>query len=105
MSSKSTTDMVGAALVGGAIGAGLALLFAPRSGKETRERIQEGAANIKNEAGAKLLQAKGLKSRVTTAARNTVKTAKSEFHDTKAELQKPSRRRQSPVLSAWEEEV
>lgn len=30
-------------LVGGAIGAGLALLFAPASGNETRRRIKDGA--------------------------------------------------------------
>ena len=36
---KST--MVAAFLIGGLVGAGIALLTAPRSGKETREKIKE----------------------------------------------------------------
>ena len=34
-------------LLGGAIGAGLALLYAPASGEETRRRIREGADKAK----------------------------------------------------------
>lgn len=34
-------------MLGGAIGAGLALLYAPTSGEETRRRIREGAENAK----------------------------------------------------------
>ena len=36
-------NMVLAFLAGGAIGAGLALLFAPATGAETRKRLKEGA--------------------------------------------------------------
>lgn len=35
-------------LSGAALGAGLALLFAPQSGKETREKIKDVAADVKD---------------------------------------------------------
>ncbi len=42
---------VGAAfLVGGAIGAAIALLYAPQSGRETRKDIKRTARRVKNEA-------------------------------------------------------
>ena len=42
---------VGAAfLIGGAIGAAIALLYAPQSGRETRKDIQRTARRVKNEA-------------------------------------------------------
>jgi gas vesicle protein len=37
-------------LLGGAVGAGLALLFAPLSGRETRERIKDLAEEVKEKA-------------------------------------------------------
>ncbi|MGQ9630406.1 MAG: YtxH domain-containing protein [bacterium] len=36
-------------LVGLAVGAGLALLFAPRSGRETQERIKESIEDLRSE--------------------------------------------------------
>ncbi len=42
---------VGAAfLIGGAIGAAIALLYAPQSGRETRKDIRRTARRVKNEA-------------------------------------------------------
>jgi gas vesicle protein len=42
---------VGAAfLIGGAIGAAVALLYAPQSGRETRKDIKRTARRVKNEA-------------------------------------------------------
>lgn len=35
-------------LLGGAIGAGIALLYAPASGEETRKRIRDGVEKTKN---------------------------------------------------------
>lgn len=37
-------------LLGGLVGAGVALLFAPKSGKETREQIRELADEVKGKA-------------------------------------------------------
>jgi len=37
-------------LLGGVVGAGLALLFAPLSGRETRERIRDLAEEVKEKA-------------------------------------------------------
>lgn len=44
---SATTNSVLAFLLGGAIGAGLALLYAPTSGEETRKRIREGVGRIR----------------------------------------------------------
>lgn len=41
---------VAAFLWGGIIGAGLALLLAPRSGEETREELQRGARRLRDQA-------------------------------------------------------
>lgn len=37
-------------LAGGLIGAGLALIFAPQSGKKTRKQIREFAEDVKEQA-------------------------------------------------------
>ncbi len=44
---NSGTNSVLAFLIGGAIGATLALLYAPESGEETRKRIREGVGKMK----------------------------------------------------------
>jgi len=46
---KNNGKMIGGAfLLGGAIGAAVALLYAPKSGKETRKDISRAARGIKN---------------------------------------------------------
>ncbi len=45
--------------IGGVIGAGVALLFAPKSGRETRELIKEKAETVKEKAGSYAEQVKG----------------------------------------------
>jgi gas vesicle protein len=45
-------------LLGGVVGAGLALLFAPQSGRETREKIRELADDVKGKATDYAHQAK-----------------------------------------------
>ena len=47
---KDTTKIVGAFLVGGLIGASVALLYAPKSGRETRGDISKAARRIKNKS-------------------------------------------------------
>jgi len=46
-------------LLGSAVGAGLALLLAPQSGRETREKIRELAEDAKNKASTYADQIKG----------------------------------------------
>ncbi len=46
----NATKIGGAFLLGGVIGAVIALLYAPRSGKETRKDISKTARRIKNNA-------------------------------------------------------
>ncbi len=47
---NSKGDILLSFLIGGAVGAGVALLFAPRSGRETRERIKNWAGEWKSKA-------------------------------------------------------
>jgi gas vesicle protein len=47
---KNTTKIAGAFLLGGLIGASVALLYAPKSGRETREDISKTARRIKNKS-------------------------------------------------------
>ena len=47
---KNTTKIAGAFLLGGLIGASVALLYAPKSGRETREDISKTAKRIKNKS-------------------------------------------------------
>ncbi len=70
--SKGT--MVAAFLVGGLVGAGIALLTAPRSGKETREKIKE----LTEDAKEKILSvAEDAKHRI----QDTVKHGKDVVHE------------------------
>jgi gas vesicle protein len=43
---NGTGKFLGGLLIGGAIGAALGILFAPRSGKETRQMLKESVAGI-----------------------------------------------------------
>ncbi|MGO9014535.1 MAG: YtxH domain-containing protein [Dissulfurispiraceae bacterium] len=45
-------------LLGGMVGAGLALLLAPQSGPETRKKIMDIADDVKEKAGEYVAQAK-----------------------------------------------
>jgi gas vesicle protein len=45
-------------LMGGVVGAGLALLMAPQSGMETRQKIKEMADDVKDKAGGYVDQTK-----------------------------------------------
>jgi gas vesicle protein len=51
--------MIFSFFLGGLIGAGVALLFAPKSGKETREKIKELAVEAKDKAEEVIEQVKG----------------------------------------------
>ncbi len=97
MAERSDANVLGATLLGGILGAGLAVLFAPRSGKETRERINHGIDQAKD-------QSKELKDRLSNVVRNTGRKAASEVKEAKNDLT-TNDRRSSNMMSAWEEEV
>jgi gas vesicle protein len=104
-----------APLLAGIVGAGLALLFAPRSGKETREKIQEQAKDLQQqvEEGMKsareslshsIQEAQDLKDRITIALSDSrEQSRKREEELERSNAMTPAS--QSPVLSTWEEEV
>ena len=58
MSQRDNSALVGMGLLAGLAGAGLALLLAPRSGRDTREKIHESAANMKRQSESELSAAK-----------------------------------------------
>ena len=65
--------------IGGVIGAGVALLFAPKSGRETRQLIKDTAENVKGKAGEYAGQAKNM-------ASSAVEKGKGLFQEKKAAL-------------------
>lgn len=58
-SGYSASSVLLSFLLGGLAGAGLALLFAPKSGQETRERLRELAEEAKEKAEGYVGQVKG----------------------------------------------
>ncbi len=55
-----TTEKIGWLLIGAAIGAGVALLYAPKSGKETRKYLRKKAENARDsivETGEQIYEA------------------------------------------------
>ncbi len=50
---KDERKVLGAFLIGGILGAGFALLFAPQSGEKTRKDISKFAKRVKNDATEK----------------------------------------------------
>jgi gas vesicle protein len=72
-------------------------MFAPRSGKETRQKIQEGVSDMKHQASDKI-------DRLNSKIRKTGRKAKTEMQELNSKTARRSKQ-QSPVLTAWEEEV
>lgn len=54
---KESGAGAGAFLLGALVGAGLALLFAPRSGEETRKELEERARDLKSSAEERVREA------------------------------------------------
>ncbi|MDQ1330828.1 MAG: hypothetical protein QG578_1093 [Thermodesulfobacteriota bacterium] len=66
-----TGSLVASFLLGGIVGAGIAILLAPQSGRETREKIKEYAESVKEKAVESVQRVKGVleeKKSVLTAA-------------------------------------
>jgi gas vesicle protein len=81
MQRTSTSEYLTSFMVGGLIGAGVALLFAPRSGRETREligdRVRDGAA-----------RGRELKAELAEAGREVVDQASSFVERQRQSLQR-----------------
>ncbi|MBK6541441.1 MAG: YtxH domain-containing protein [Flavobacteriales bacterium] len=68
-------------LAGAAIGATLGILFAPRSGKETRDRMARGAADAKDDLDEMIDKARSEWSRAKGKAADTASMTKEEVSD------------------------
>src|SRR5699024_9622542 len=57
----NTKDFMVGTLIGGLVGASLALLFAPKSGRELRRQLNDGAVGVAHRAGVRkdIAQVKG----------------------------------------------
>lgn len=80
MSNERTNGLLGF-LAGAAVGATLGVLFAPRSGKETRERIANKAGGMKDELDEFIDQARGEWSKAKGKASDAATMTKDEVTD------------------------
>jgi gas vesicle protein len=83
MSDNTGSKMFFSFLTGAALGAGLALLFAPQSGKETRKQIKDLSdklsSEVKDEAEKIGSKVKYEVDRIGEKARNVIDDAKETF--------------------------
>jgi len=90
--SSAGTTLVGFAL-GAVVGAGLALLLAPESGKKTRQRIASTAQRWSKSAGHTLDQARGAVTGLGTDAKSALKAGQDSFlHDRASRASRAERR-------------
>jgi gas vesicle protein len=72
-------SMVVTFLAGGLVGAGLALLFAPKPGKELRKDIADIAADAREKAAEIVDQGKDLYEDKVTSLKNALSAAKTAY--------------------------
>lgn len=105
-------------LIAGIAGAGIALLLAPRSGRETRETLRATAGKVKRQAANDLQHAKdkteqaaeaamSMKDRVSSVIRTHKDQVADELQQEKDNLESHSsdKRNRTSAQSAWDEEV
>ena len=76
---KEWRSMLVTFLVGGAVGAGVALLLAPKSGKELRKDIKDIAAKTSNKIEETVETGKKLYSEGTTAIKTAIDAGKTAY--------------------------
>lgn len=96
--SNNTGNTIVALLTGAAIGAGFGLLYAPQSGKETREQLKEEAGRAKEKLSQEY---DDLSSQVTEFA----DTAKSKFEKRIDKLFKSANNQADDILANMESEL
>jgi len=93
-SSGTTNTLIGFAL-GAVVGAGLALLLAPDSGKKTRQRLASTARDWSKSAADTIDQARDTVSELGTDAMSAIKTGQDAFQHDRASRAPRSVRRMS----------
>lgn len=99
MDERRTSSGFGTFLLGGLFGAVLALLFAPRTGKETREMLAEKANNYWGQAGD--MYATGV-DKVTGAVDTGTTTASEKGEQLRAKIDEARSRLQNQVAKSAE---
>lgn len=108
VSDQKMSNMFGIALLAGALGAGIGLIFAPRSGKETRDKLSGAAKDARDQTQETLHQAQERMHRGLDQARD-LKTEladamKRKKHNAKKEIQSRAEDA-SDELKSWEGEA
>lgn len=116
MTESSSSRRILLPIAMGMLGATLALLFAPRSGKETREKMRSKAEDVKSQAEDNISSTKEkldqglkevqeLKNRLYNAFTETRESAKQAIDKVKNDQLTKDDKATSSILSTWEEEV
>lgn len=115
MTERSSPNVALYALLAGMAGIGVGLLFAPKSGKETRDNVKERAHGMKDSASNSLHEAREklqttveqTRDSLSDAIKTTGRRAKQKYDafGTDEIADERHQSRQSPVLHTWEEEV
>ena len=98
-SSSTGSTLMGFA-IGAAIGAGLALLLAPDSGKKTRQRLASTARDWTKSAGDTIDQARDTVSDLGVDAMSAIKAGQDAFQHDRATRETRSERRMSHAREA-----
>lgn len=94
------------ATLAGIAGASLALLFAPRSGRETRERLKIATGNMKHQAGEKVDTAKHtLEDRAQAAMEMKDRAAQAMAEGKRSAKEKYQELRDNSTKSSMEESM
>ena len=94
--SNTGTTMLGFAL-GAVVGAGLALLLAPDSGKNTRQRLASTARRLSRSAEHTFVRARETAADLGADARSAIKAGQDSFAHDRAARELNSERRMSPA--------
>src|SRR4051812_36531338 len=106
MRQRASNHTFAISVLSGLAGAGIALLVAPRSGRETRARIRSRTQDLKEEMGDKVSSARESLEQGLDQARD-VKTRlrrglTSKARKAKEAAEEENERLSSPTISSWE---